>query len=103
MKSGEEAQYALNGHQFKVSYTSSPSYGDNNRPVRGASVGRYIITHPGGERTYHEHGPNADTPQGRKAGANPNARSLAGLDAWGAMTRSARREDARAGVFNDRR
>lgn len=103
MKSGEEAQYALNGHQFKVSYSSSPSYGDDNRPVRGASVGRYTVTHPDGKQTRHEHGPNADTPAGRKAGANPNARGLAGADAWGAMMQSTSKLDQKAGVFRDRR
>lgn len=60
-----------------VTYHSSPSYGDNNKIVPGATVGHYEVQYPGGRTSRHEHGPHANTERARQRGANPRAKSWA--------------------------
>lgn len=83
MKSGEVKQFTLRRGKatpatVSVHYESSPSYGDDNQPVRGASVGRYTVStfDVGGRSRTFEHGPHAETEAARKRGANPYAKAL---------------------------
>lgn len=99
LKSGETAAVTANGKSFEVTYHASQSYGDNNKPVRGATTGTYSVKHPDGTTSRHYHGPHANTELAAKRGANPNARQYAAGEAVDAITSKARR----TAHFNDRR
>ena len=85
MQSGDQHQYHVGGHEMGVRYDSQQSYGDDNKPVRGAVTGVYTVTYPNGKSTGHYHGPHALTEQARKRGANPNAKQYAAGKARDAM------------------
>lgn len=91
MSSGDSMDLSVNNYPYSVRYDSRQSYGDDNRPVRGAEVGEYTVTHPNGGVTTHPHGPHALTEQARKRGANPNAKGWAARQAWAAISASASR------------
>jgi len=99
LKGGQSAVVQANGHEFKVSYSSEPSRGDNGKLVSGATVGHYSVEHPGGRYTTHEHGPHANTEGAAKRGANPNAKTYGVEQAVSSIMQTART----ANVFNDRR
>jgi hypothetical protein len=112
MKSGDRMKFGLNpeveGTSYEVSYHDRPSYGDNNQPVPGATVGEYTVHHPDGRVTEHSHGPHANTDRARKMGANPNAKGYAADQAGKQISAGLSRAHMAAatgmgGVFNDKR
>jgi len=72
----EVARGSAGGTPVHVRYDRSQSYGDDNKPVRGAYTGAYTVTAHGRSRTF-EHGPHATTDSARKKGADPNAKAWA--------------------------
>jgi hypothetical protein len=103
IKDGESRDFAANGRSVRVSYGSSQSLGDDNRPVRGATVGTYHVHSVDAQGNLGKllaaeyHGPHANTPGAAKRGANPNARGYAAQHAYeAAMTHL-------SGGFADRR
>lgn len=99
MKHGDSATFEGNGRRVRVSYYSRPSYGDDNRPVRGATTGMYDVDDANsnhGIATFH-HGPQANTDAARRRGADPNAKSLTAQKAYEAAVGHLQ------GGFNDRR
>lgn len=81
MSHGSEMQFEVArggapGTQVHVRYERQQSYGDDNKPVRGAYTGVYTVTHEGRSRGFY-HGPHATTDAARKRGADPNAKAYA--------------------------
>lgn len=80
MKHGEVREYSIQRGKAapataRVSYHSQQSYGDDNRPVRGAVTGAYTVEHEGRYRHF-EHGPFAETEQAAKRGADRHSKHL---------------------------
>lgn len=100
MKPGQLRQFNSGGQTFTARYHARPSTGDNGKRVSGATVGEFTLEHPGGRVTTHEHGPQANTEQAARRGANPNARVYAAENA--SRTMATHWQTAKMG-FNDRR
>src|SRR5690242_327404 len=101
LKHGETLELgdpASNG-KIQVSYHERQSYGDNNQPVRGATVGEYTVRYPNGKTTVHEHGPQANTQAARNKGANPHAKTFAADQAHNAVVSHLSKQR----LFNDKR
>lgn len=101
LKHGETIDFgdpASNG-KIKVSYHERQSYGDNNQPVRGATVGEFTVQYPNGKTTTHEHGPQANTQGARNKGANPHAKQWAAGQAHDAVVSHLSKQR----LFNDKR
>jgi hypothetical protein len=98
MKHNEILMGQANGAHFSVHYMESPSYGDNNQPVRGATTGMYTVSPEFGRQSYHEHGPHANTAAAARKGANPNAKYFAAEQAAHAV-----HESSMPSIYRDRR
>lgn len=96
------AEFAEQGpkHEVRVRYDSEPSRGDNGKLVAGATTGRYTVTYPNGNTTFHEHGPHANTEGAARRGANPNAKTMV---ADRVHNQIQEHFYAKNGGFNDRR
>jgi len=86
-------------HEVHVAYHEDQSYGDNGKPVRGATVGTFTVRYPNGRGEYHRHGPQANTAEARRKGANPNAKGYAADQVYSSVSK----HFATSPVFNDRR
>jgi hypothetical protein len=77
MKSGDAMIVETAAGQHHVHYYDRQSYGDNNKPVHGATVGEYTVVNPNGSSRDFAHGPHANTDAAARRGANPNAKPWA--------------------------
>lgn len=99
MKHGESRELKAAGGVYGVDYHSQKSTGDNGQLVRGATTGTFTVGFPDGGTSYFRHGPHAETEQGRKSGANPQAKPYAARLAMEAIMA----HSATSHLFNDKR
>jgi hypothetical protein len=85
---GNKVIFTGPGGTHTVSYYDRLSYGDNGKPVRGATIGGYAVTDDRGHTHGFDHGPYATTPAAARSGANPNAKKWAAEQAANAITSS---------------
>lgn len=104
MKHGETRRLAVGGSEYEVHYYADQSFGDNGKPVKGATVGHFNVQFPGGSSNNFHHSPHATTPAAAKRGANPRAKQYAAEQAMAAITKhSSMSRAGMHGVFRDKR
>ena len=89
MQPGDQKQVVAGDATYTVHYDGRQSYGDDNHPVHGASVGHFTVVHPEGNTTVHPHGPFAETEEAHRRGASPDSKTWAANHAWEAIGRNA--------------